>query len=376
MAEKIYTASLVGCGRIGYSLGLDPKREQPASHTMALNANPRINLVAGCDTNSENLSVWQNANPQAKVFSSSDEMYDAVHTDIVVIAVNEDSHKKEALKAFSKHPRLVILEKPVALNINEALEISAAAKKAGVPVLINHERRFSSDYKLAADLLGEIGDVQFINAFLNSGMPVYNPREERTGAYSLIHDGTHLADVVLFFLERLEGKTDSGIKKISRRKKGGLLELATWFSLGQKYVSEILNTPALTGVFLDEKGCVRQASAHYSTSVCPDVNLSFSGRSRFFGFGLEIIGTEGKICVGNGFFKFYRRKESSLYSGFYSLERDKSVQAPKLTGYFSNMVQNAVDFLDSKNPLQSSLQTGINALAVLEEIKKDLRTRT
>ena len=373
MSEKIYTASLVGCGRIGYSLGLDSKREQPASHTMALNANPRIRLEAGCDVDSDSLSMWHDANPDAEVFSSSEEMYARVHSDIVVIAVNEDSHKKEALAAISSRPRLVILEKPVALNMSEAFEILDAAKKSSVPVLVNHERRFAADYLMAADLLGKIGDVQSVNGFLNSGMAVYSQREEKTGAYSLIHDGTHLADAVLFFLERLEGKSESGIKKISRKKKGGLLEMASWFSLGQKYVSDILNTPVLTGIFLDDKGCVRQVCAHYSTAKCPDVNLSFSGRSRYFGFGIEIIGTEGKICVGNGFLKFYRREESSLYSGFYSLVRQDDVRPPKKTGYFSNMVQGAVDFLDSKTDLRSSLQTGINALAVLEEIRKELR---
>ena len=55
MQNKTYSAALIGTGRIGYSLGLDKKREQPASHSMALNAEKRIKLVAGCDINAENL---------------------------------------------------------------------------------------------------------------------------------------------------------------------------------------------------------------------------------------------------------------------------------------------------------------------------------
>ena len=51
--EKIYTAAIVGCGRIGYSLGHDEKREQPASHTMAFLENPRISLVACCDSDED-----------------------------------------------------------------------------------------------------------------------------------------------------------------------------------------------------------------------------------------------------------------------------------------------------------------------------------
>ena len=45
MGKNIYTATLVGTGRIGFSLGFDKKREQPASHTMALLDNKRVNLI-------------------------------------------------------------------------------------------------------------------------------------------------------------------------------------------------------------------------------------------------------------------------------------------------------------------------------------------
>ena len=57
--KSAYTAALVGTGRIGFTLGFDKKREQPASHTMALLANPRVRIVAGCDTDTKRLESWQ-----------------------------------------------------------------------------------------------------------------------------------------------------------------------------------------------------------------------------------------------------------------------------------------------------------------------------
>ena len=86
----------------------------------------------------------------------------------------------------------------------------------------------------------------------------------------------------------------------------------------------------------------------------------------------DILGTQGRICLGNGYAKFYQRKESKLYTGFYSLTADKSVKIPKKTGYFANMVQNAVDFLDGKDSLKSPLSIAIDDLLVLEEIKNAL----
>lgn len=372
-----YTAALVGLGRIGYSLGLDKKREQPASHTMALLNNPRINLIAGCDTDSIALSKWQDANKKAVGYSDSANLYARGRPDIVTVAVNENAHLKEAVEAIHAKPKLVILEKPVALNLSEAEKIQQEAEKFQVPVLVNHERRFAEDFKLAKSYMKKIGDIQSIRAELCSSLCVYNPAEEKTGAYSLIHDGTHLVDAVLFFLE---DDSPSTLKKISlenpSEKKGGLLSRASDLNTCEKKiktVNSLLRFPIVTGVFRDEEKNIRQFSAHYSTSKCPDVTIGISGRSRFFGFEISITGTEGRVCIGNGYLKLYHREKSSLYSGFYSLLNDRSESLPKKTFYFSNMIQNAVDFLDGKANLRSTLQTGINALSVLEEIKEIIK---
>lgn len=372
-----YTSALVGLGRIGYSLGLDKKREQPASHTMALLNNPRINLIAGCDTDSIALSKWQDANKKAVGYSDSANLYARCRPDIVTVAVNENAHLKEAIEAIHAKPKLIILEKPVALNLSEAEKIQQAAKEFQVPILVNHERRFAEDFKLAKSYMKKIGEIQSIRAELCSSLCVYNPAEEKTGAYSLIHDGTHLVDAVLFFLE---DDLPSTLKKISlenpSEKKGGLLSRASDLNNSEKKiktVNSLLRFPIVTGVFRDEEKNVRQFSAHYSTSKCPDVTIGISGRSRFFGFEISITGTEGRICIGNGYLKLYHREKSSLYSGFYSLLNDRSESLPKKTFYFSNMIQNAVDFLDGKANLRSTLQTGINALSVLEEIKEIIK---
>lgn len=365
--EKIYTAAVIGIGRIGFTLGFDKKREQPASHTIALNANPRVKMIAGVDTNPEALLKWKKANPSARAFGSVEEMYETFaecgangaqgcEPDIVVVAVNEDAHVSVALTAISHKPRLLILEKPVALTVREAEQIRRAAKKHSVPILVNHERRFALDWNCGAEYIKKIGDVQSITARLFSGMRLYDPCAETTGGYSLIHDGTHVADIVLFLLEAIH-KTAGG--KSSR---------------------VILKHPSLSGIVFDKKNkkVVRNVCAHYSTKFCPSVNVEMSGRSRFFGFEVDVVGTEGRFFIGNGFATFFRRAESKLYSGFFSLEKDTQIVLPKKngrvqTGYFSNMVQNAVDFLDGRAPLKSTLQTGIDALAVLEEIKEVLK---
>ena len=337
MKAKVYTAALVGTGRIGFSLGFDKKREQPASHTMALLANKRIKLVAACDTDEEKLEAWGRYVKGACTFKSSAEMYRVLGApDIITIAVNEDSHLQECLTAIEARPRLVILEKPVALNSQQAQQLQEAAELAGVPVMVNHERRFALDYAAAKAYLKEIGTLQTVRGELYSGLRIYAPKYEEDGAYSLLHDGTHLVDIISWLLD------------------------------------EELENPLVTGIYKDDKDEVRNFSAHFTTKNCPEVTITMSGRSRFFSFGLDILGTEGRICLGNGYAKFYKRKESKLYTGFYSLARDRAISLPKKTKYFANMVQNAVDYLDGKEDLKSPLSAAIADLRTLEAIKEKL----
>lgn len=337
MCGKKYRTVLIGTGRIGFLLGFDKKREQPASHTMALLKNRRIDLLAGCDRDGERLELWKSyvskKGAESLCFKDSRELFKAVENiDIAVVAVNEEAHLEECIRAIEARPRLVILEKPVALNSSQAQLICRCAEENSVPVLVNHERRFDLNYALAKKWCKKIGEIQRVEGELDSGLRIYGKEFEKDGTYSLLHDGTHLVDIVRFL------------------------------------TGEELENPVVTGIFKDEKMVVRNFCAHYKTEKIPEICLKMSGRSRFFEFRVEILGTEGKICIGNGIADFFVRKESRLYSGFYSLEKQK-VPLPRKSRYFSGMVENAVDFLDGKAPILSSLEEAVKDLKVLEEIK-------
>lgn len=348
MSRKIkYKAALIGTGRIGFTLGFDKKREQPASHTMALLKNSRIKLVSACDNNQPRLDYFHRFIKKPVIYADYSNMFAAGKFDIVVIAVNENAHLDAALQAINSKPKLIILEKPVALNVEEGLKILESAEKNKVPVLVNHERRFAEDYKIAKKYINKIGELLSINARLDSGLTVYDSTKEDNGEYSLLHDGTHLVDIVLFLLEDDYSSEDS----------------------------KILYNMNLSKVMYDKENNqkVRYINVNFESYKCKDVNIVISGKSRFFGFELDITGTEGRIKIGNGIFEFYSRRESKLYTGFYSLELNKKIRKPKKTKYFSNMVKNAVNFLDGKEELKSTLNTGLNTLRILEDIKNQLK---
>ncbi|MBQ8679355.1 MAG: Gfo/Idh/MocA family oxidoreductase [Treponema sp.] len=383
MKKNRYIAAIVGTGRIGFTLGFDKKREQPASHTMALLGNKRINLIAAADSNKENLENWRKyvrkhngKKDFTLVFPTSKELYENVTClDIITVAVNEDNHLQECIKAIEYKPRLVILEKPVALNSEEAEKIRAKAQECGVPVMVNHERRFAKDYLSVVKMIGQIGDIQSVVGELDSGLRIYGEEFEKDGTYSLLHDGTHLVDIIQFLLGGNLSKDDKTNDRSEEKEQ--VSDIKADSASSKESPCQILKNPLVTGVFKDEKGIVRNFSAHYQSVVTsfgtiPEVTIKMSGRSKFFEFRIEILGTLGKICIGNGFAELFLRKESKLYTGFYSLTRQK-LKLPKKTGYFSGMIQNAVDFLDGQSELVSPLEDAISDLRALEEIKAGLK---
>lgn len=394
MEKKHYYAAIVGTGRIGFSLGFDKKREQPASHTMALLNNKRIKLIAAADSNEENLENWRKyvrkhngKKDFTLVFPTSKELYENVTClDIITVSVNEDNHLEECIKAIEYKPRLVILEKPVALNSEEAEKIRAKAIECGVPVMVNHERRFAKDYLSVVSLIDKIGDIQSVTGELDSGLRIYGDEFEKDGTYSLLHDGTHLVDILQFLLGKGSNNERSEVTPVPKPEVPPENNTEIFAEKGTNTQSEsaspsancetnapLLSNPLVSGIYKDEKGIVRNFSTHYQSVVSkfgtiPEVTVKMSGRSKFFEFRIEILGTLGKICIGNGFTELHLREESKLYTGFYSLTKQK-LKLPKKTGYFSGMIQNAVDFLDGNSGLVSPLEDAISDLKVLEEIK-------
>lgn len=355
MGKIKYTAALIGTGRIGFTLGFDKKREQPASHNMALKANRRIKLIAACDNNPAHLNYYHRFEKKIHTFAEYSYLYATNKPDIVTIAVNENSHLEAAIAAIRARPRLVILEKPVALSVADGMKIFEESKTFNVPVLINHERRFAEDYKIARKYMKNLGTILSVNARLDSGLFVYKPEAESTGEYCLWHDGTHLVDIVSYLLD---SNTSEEISYDTS-------------SCGDK---DVLYNSKITAISYDDNSkTVRTLNVHLESEKCQDINLFISGKSKYFGFEVDVIGSEGRIRIGNGIFEFYKRVKSRLYSGFWSLEPDEKIKKPAKTKYFSNMVKNAVDYLDGKAPLRSTLATGLQTLRVLEDIKSQIK---
>lgn len=124
--------ALIGCGRIS------------ANHIVAAQKN-QLTIVGICDLKYENMEdkVLKFKLPESvKLYSDYNEMIQTEKPDLVSIATESGKHASIALDCIMAGCN-VIIEKPIALSIEDADAIINAAKEKNVKVCACHQNRFN-----------------------------------------------------------------------------------------------------------------------------------------------------------------------------------------------------------------------------------------
>ena len=81
--------------------------------------------------------------------------------DLVCITTPPNLHLEMTLFAL-EHGKHILCEKPMAMNVAEAIEMTESAKGSGLLTLIDHELRFQPGRQMAFEMLraGEIGEIR------------------------------------------------------------------------------------------------------------------------------------------------------------------------------------------------------------------------
>lgn len=332
-ASGVVRCAVIGCGRIGSSLQDDRLREKPASHAGAIAQNRDTVLVAGADPDAEARHAfgrrWRL--PSSALFETAEKMLETATPDIVHIASDTDSHIPLLETCLDARVPVIILEKPVGESLEQAkaaLPLIQAAQKAGTSrVIVNHERRFSADYRELRGIIdsGTLGTLKAVHARLYMG-------KTKKPADVLWHDGTHLVDLVSFLAGRWEVTAVHGESGSATN---------PFFSLGET-----------TG---------RDETALITIDSSP-------GRD-FLAFELDCEFSSGRVRAGNGIWEVWKSEPSPYYEQFRSLRQIKNGYRGK-TGYFANMLAHAVDcFRNPATVVVSSFEDGVAALQILHTIR-------
>jgi len=326
---KKINAAILGLGRIASLLEEDTLREKPCTHAGAIAANPGCVLVAGCDIDEERRRLFAQK-WQVPVYADAAEML-RIHTpQLLAIATHPDSHYHYCRLAADSGIPAIICEKPLADTIGEARKIARLAEHGPI-IITNHERRYAQDYTRARTILDEaaLGRLLSVRAVLYMG-------KTKRLLDVLWHDGTHLADAIMFL---------ANAKLKHRRRWGAPLTAQT-------------GTAWLEG----------ELHAESPAPPIPVIIEVGAGRDHL-AFEMEFSCEKGRLRIGNGIFEVWESAPSPYAEQFRSLKRtDEVFTGP--TGYFANMVQDAVACAqEAGRTPRSSAADGLQVIEYLNSIK-------
>ena len=327
MTSKKIPVCMIGAGRIGLKLEFDKKRIKPASHYGMWIRNKRFELKGICDNQELEKKFKKEIDPRISFYKDFKEMILAEKPEIVSISTWKDSHFEITNKCLDLGVKVIVLEKPLANNINEAKSLINKIKKKKARVIVNHRRRFDEDIialkkKLENNLIGEV--IQISSFYV----------------YGILTTGTHLIDTLRMLMKNIAGDivSVSGVKNTMKNFKPK-----------------------------DDKNY--DASLKFKNGLLATIqNLDMKS---YDNFDIHIFGKKGKILIsgiGRDILKFKVIK-SPEHTGFTELTSSSlqlNNKKPRLQ--FNKLSQNALDcLLYKKLPLCSALES-YKDMIIIEKI--------
>jgi len=159
---------------------------------------PYLQITAAADLRADALTKFR-SEYGGESFTSVEEMCDSPSVDFIYIATPNQLHAQHAMAA-AKRKKHVIVEKPMALTLDECEAMNAAAEENGVKLLCGHTHSFDPPIRKIREIVksGELGKVCMINTW-NYNEFMYRPRMKHELATSrgvVLNQGPHHMDVV------------------------------------------------------------------------------------------------------------------------------------------------------------------------------------
>jgi 1,5-anhydro-D-fructose reductase (1,5-anhydro-D-mannitol-forming) len=172
----------------------------------AINAAPGSRVVAVLSSSQQRAESFTQEFDIPGAYSELDEILADPAVDVVFVSSTNQLHKSQALAAASsgKH---VLCEKPLSTNIQDALDIVAGCRAAGVLLGTNHYRRLKSTIQTVRRLVAEgaIGTPLMARAtstgWLSQEQQTWRLASAEAGGGVVLDIGVHDADVLRYLLD-------------------------------------------------------------------------------------------------------------------------------------------------------------------------------
>jgi len=176
----------------------------------------KVEIVAASDPNQKRLAELKDKFNIPQTYANNNEIIASNQIDALYIAVPTAFHAPLALAAL-KAGKHVILDKPFALNYNQAKEMADAAKASGKVFMLGMNFRYLGNSQRIRSIVksGKLGEIYHVKAFWfrRTGIPKFGTwfcQKKIAGGGVLLDIGVHLLDAALFALDNFEPLSVTG----------------------------------------------------------------------------------------------------------------------------------------------------------------------
>ncbi|HUJ90111.1 MAG TPA: Gfo/Idh/MocA family oxidoreductase [Syntrophorhabdales bacterium] len=331
MSERIYSVGLIGCGRVAWLLDQDRLiPNKPVTHMGAYVRVDRTRVIAAADVRIDHLQAFSKEFGVEKAYLDYEEMLAREELDIVSICAYAHDRYRMVVDAVNAGVKGIWCEKAFATSLEEAEAMVALCEEQGVTLIVGHTRRWSPDYQHARRLLkdGAIGKPLSVVCHFSG---------------SMVHTGTHAFDVLRFFFgearwveARLEPQREKQPDDIHHAKR-----------LVQYDVGGYALVTFENGVYATVHGDSKE----------------------YFLFEFDIMGTEGRLRIGNWLFELFEAEMSEREQGLRELH-SKDTGAWQEENPFVAAVHHLIDCMEGRSENVSSPRDGMAALEMALAIQE------
>ena len=204
---KKINVGIAGIGRAGWGMHCPELDKYKALYE----------ITAACDVEPDRLEVMKQRYPKCRTYLKYSDFLKDGDVELVAVAVRSPEHTEFALAALQAG-KYVFLEKPIALNYNDAKRLVAASKKYPGKLYCRHNRRFEQSFKHILEIMhsGILGEVYEVRNTVNN----YQRRDDwqaviECGGGQLNNWGPHIIDHMLQMLESPVMEIWSDLKKVT-----------------------------------------------------------------------------------------------------------------------------------------------------------------
>ena len=180
--SEIYRVGVIGCGGIS------------RAHSNGYKAVARTEIVAAADIGEEQLKKYSQEYDVKALYTDYKEMLSKEELDIVSVCTYPIVRRDITVNAAQSGVKGVYCEKPMCMDVQEADDMVEACEKAGVQLIVGHQRRFGAAFVMAKEILdsGAIGTLYKV--------------ETACPGWDIMEWGTHWIDITRFYNNDVEAE--------------------------------------------------------------------------------------------------------------------------------------------------------------------------